>query len=286
MARLVVIFAILSLITIAMYWLAHHPATHSDVVATLPVQPAQHTSSTASTAAPASAPVGTADAPSTSDEAQASSEDAKSAPDAEATPSVPPLPTAGTEATVLQSTTTAAPAAKTGLVVEDVQPSKGNSIELRGRADPGATVKVSVNGQAAGAAIVGGDGAWFATVDKGKDESEPKIVLELVGADGTVLDKTNFVFKAALAAPPLSPQDQSLIAAQTSARSKPAKVHRPARRHRHTTLRVRRGQSLWRIARRQLGSGRKWRQIYEANKDRIGDDPDFIRPGTRLVLPG
>jgi len=51
-------------------------------------------------------------------------------------------------------------------------------------------------------------------------------------------------------------------------------------------LKLRRGESLWRIARRQLGSGHKWRALYEANKDRIGGDPDYIRAGTRLILPG
>jgi nucleoid-associated protein YgaU len=199
--------------------------------------------------------------------------------------SVPPLPTTGPEADLMQQSTTSSPSdAKTGLVVEDVQASGATSIALKGRADPGATVKVSVNGKPAGEVVVGRGGSWSLSVDKGKDESEPKIVLELVSADGKMIDKTNFVFKS-LVAPPLSPQDHTLITAQTSEQAKPEAVHKPAG-HRRATFRVRRGESLWRIARRQLGSGRKWRQLYEANKDRIGGDPDFIKAGTRLILPG
>lgn len=278
MARVVVIFAILSLIAGAMYWFARHPVNHSDVAATLPVPPAAQTSSADATlpASPAPHDIGASDQP----------QHSEALPPSEAvTTAVPPLPTTGPEANVLQqTTTTSAPEAKTGLVVEDVQAGEDTSIALKGRADPGATVRVSINGKPAGEVVVGRGGSWSVSVDKGKGETEPKIVLELVGADGKVLDKTNFVFKP-VAAPPLSPQDQSIVNAQTSTETKPEAAHKPARQ-RHATFRVRRGQSLWRIARQQLGSGDKWRQLYEANKDRIGDDPDYIRPGTRLILPG
>ena len=32
--------------------------------------------------------------------------------------------------------------------------------------------------------------------------------------------------------------------------------------------------------------GVAWREIYEANKDTIGDDPDKIKPGQKLRIPG
>ena len=278
MARVVVIFAILALITGAMFWLARHPSPHSDVVATLPVQPSEQ-ANTANAIPPAPAPA------TTPETAPAGGDALPPAEAATAAASVPPLPTTGPEADLMQqSTTSSLSDARTGLVVEDVQASGATSIALKGRADPGATVKVSVNGKPAGEVVVGRGGSWSLSVDKGKDESEPKIVLELVSADGKMMDKTNFVFKS-LVAPPLSPQDHTLVTAQTSELTKPEAVHKPATQ-RHTTFRVRRGESLWRIARRQLGSGRKWRQLYEANKDRIGGDPDFIKAGTRLVLPG
>ena len=34
----------------------------------------------------------------------------------------------------------------------------------------------------------------------------------------------------------------------------------------------------------QLGTSRRWREIYELNRDRI-DDPDHVPAGTVLVLP-
>ncbi|CAN5229578.1 hypothetical protein BH18CHL2_BH18CHL2_06230 [soil metagenome] len=48
---------------------------------------------------------------------------------------------------------------------------------------------------------------------------------------------------------------------------------------------VQSGDTLSDIAQDQLGSASKWREIYEANKDAIGDNPDLIQPGTELDIP-
>lgn len=52
------------------------------------------------------------------------------------------------------------------------------------------------------------------------------------------------------------------------------------------------GESLWTIAAAQLppsatdaGVARRTRQLYRANRDVIGDDPDLIFPGTLLAIP-
>jgi nucleoid-associated protein YgaU len=53
------------------------------------------------------------------------------------------------------------------------------------------------------------------------------------------------------------------------------------------------GDTLWDIAAAHLGSGertvvnvhRYWRQVYRANRQVIGTDPDLIHPGTRLHVP-
>ena len=46
------------------------------------------------------------------------------------------------------------------------------------------------------------------------------------------------------------------------------------------------GDSLSRIAKRLLGDGNRWREIYDANRAVIGDDPDLIKPGQQLRIPG
>ncbi len=53
---------------------------------------------------------------------------------------------------------------------------------------------------------------------------------------------------------------------------------------------VRPGDSLWSIARAHPGPGidvdRRWRAIWAANREVVGDDPDLILPGQALRLPG
>jgi hypothetical protein len=58
-------------------------------------------------------------------------------------------------------------------------------------------------------------------------------------------------------------------------------------------VRVRPGDSLWRVARTLLPDGagdaavdRMWRRIAACNRDRLGPDPDLIFPGTLLRVPG
>lgn len=49
---------------------------------------------------------------------------------------------------------------------------------------------------------------------------------------------------------------------------------------------VQKGDSLWNIAKDQLGGGAKWQEIYQLNQNLIGQNPDLIYPGTTLQLPG
>lgn len=58
------------------------------------------------------------------------------------------------------------------------------------------------------------------------------------------------------------------------------------------SVRVLPGDSLWSISRELLPSGSDdariagaWHRLHRANHSRIGDDPDLILPGTRLVVP-
>ena len=48
---------------------------------------------------------------------------------------------------------------------------------------------------------------------------------------------------------------------------------------------VREGESLFAIAEDHLGSGVRWREVYELNKARIGHDPAALRVGLILKLP-
>lgn len=52
------------------------------------------------------------------------------------------------------------------------------------------------------------------------------------------------------------------------------------------TYTVQPGDTLWAIAKRTLGDGSRWRELYQANQDVIGADPNKISPGQTLRVPG
>ena len=47
---------------------------------------------------------------------------------------------------------------------------------------------------------------------------------------------------------------------------------------------VKKGDSLWKIAKAQLGDGNRWKYLYELNKDKI-KNPNKLKAGTRIVIP-
>lgn len=51
------------------------------------------------------------------------------------------------------------------------------------------------------------------------------------------------------------------------------------------TYTVKSGDSLWKIAQATLGSGSRWREIYELNQGTIGSNPNLIYPGQVYNLP-
>ena len=51
------------------------------------------------------------------------------------------------------------------------------------------------------------------------------------------------------------------------------------------TYTVKSGDSLWKIAATQLGNGSRWKEIYELNKEIIGDNPNLIYPNHVYVMP-
>jgi nucleoid-associated protein YgaU len=51
------------------------------------------------------------------------------------------------------------------------------------------------------------------------------------------------------------------------------------------TYTVKKGDCLWKIAKKYYGTGTKWPTIYKSNKKVIGKNPNLIYPGQKLVIP-
>lgn len=56
-------------------------------------------------------------------------------------------------------------------------------------------------------------------------------------------------------------------------------------RERQVTYIVRKGDTLWNLARRYLGNGALYTRIHSLNRDVIGADPSILKPGTVITLP-
>lgn len=192
----------------------------------------------------------------------------------------------------------------TGIIVERITGGQTGSMTVTGKADPRATVKVLINGKPAGETVVGADGSWSIAAANATTKSAETLRLELHGADGAKLDETELPYKTA-AAPKVAESDatsaegqaavltSNVATAAAKAFEKPqdmaALFHPPsqveAEKPKRRVIRVRRGDSLWRISKRHLGNGKKWATFYRLNKRKI-DNPDLIYPGQTLILPG
>ena len=58
----------------------------------------------------------------------------------------------------------------------------------------------------------------------------------------------------------------------------------PRAQEREVSYTVQKGDSLSKIAQHQYGDGKKWKAIFEANRDQI-TNPDLIHPGQVLKIP-
>ena len=52
-----------------------------------------------------------------------------------------------------------------------------------------------------------------------------------------------------------------------------------------TSYTVVKGDTLWGIAQKEMGSGSRYSELHEANRDVIGSDPNNIKPGQVLTIP-
>lgn len=207
-----------------------------------------------------------------------------------------------------QSTTTlqdgavaAGPA--TGIIVEKISAGDEGTTMLTGRADAGATVKVEINNKPAGETVVAADGAWSVAATNPSGKGAASLHLELIDKGGAKLDETVVPYKVAAPEAKLAANDPKTSKDYPAVlTSKPlggdAQAAKPQdvaamfqgptqvvqEKPKRQVIRVRRGDSLWRIAKRHLGNGKKWSQFYRLNKRKI-DNPDLIYPGQTLILP-
>ncbi len=204
----------------------------------------------------------------------------------------------------LQDGATAAAEPATGIIVEKITVGAvAGEANLTGKADAGATVKVQINGRPAGKTVVGADGAWSLATANPSSKAAGSLRIELFAKDGAKLDETEVPYKVAAPETKVATNETTTSKDSAAVLTKPiaegaaaaanagvsALFRAPANvvpeKAKSRIVRVRRGDSLWRISKRHLGNGKKWATFYRLNKRKI-DNPDLIYPGQTLILPG
>lgn len=133
---------------------------------------------------------------------------------------------------------------------------KGN-VKIGGEGKPGAKVQVYVDNRLVGRSAVGSKGKWTVGPEQKIDPGVHKLRVDAT-RKGKVVARVEIPFSRA--DPALAAMDEALVVVQP-------------------------GNSLWRIARRTLGNGIRYVEIYHANQSQIVD-PDLIYPGQVFSLPG
>ena len=131
-----------------------------------------------------------------------------------------------------------------------------DQLVLSGSAEPGARLNIYASGRLIGSATADDAGKWMLRSDYRGAAGGVELRLDQLAADGSIARRV---------AAPLDSPDRSVIPDAE-------------------TYVVERGNSLWRIARRQYGKGTRYTAIYDANQDAIRD-PELIYPGQALRLP-
>ena len=134
---------------------------------------------------------------------------------------------------------------------------RGDDLALSGRAEPGAEVRIYLDNKYIGRAVADEKGVWRLKPGVDIPTGLYRMRVGRVDADGKTLARIELPF---LRATPVGDLPDGTVAF------------------------VQPGNSLWRLARQTYGSGLRYTEIYEANKDQIRD-PDLIYPGQVFVLP-
>jgi hypothetical protein len=130
-------------------------------------------------------------------------------------------------------------------------------LRFTGGAEPGARIRLHVDGHIAGETVADARGLWTLTPPASVTPGSHQLHLERLGADGLVAEQTDYPFQ------------RDTLSAKELAEGK---------------MIVRPGHSLWMLARSRYGEGARYTVIYDANRDRL-KDPGKIYPGQVLSLP-
>ena len=152
----------------------------------------------------------------------------------------------------------AASEAKSGAVsIDAVDYDSSGETTINGSSEPRAKLNVYLNNKLVAKSNANSEGKWRIITGESFSGSQSEVRVDQVDEQNKVLKRAKMNF--------ISSSEPLVMEPQVS-------------------VKVARGSSLWRIARRQYGKGVLYSVIFDANRDQI-ENPDLIYPGQVFLVP-
>jgi len=158
----------------------------------------------------------------------------------------------------------------------EVTGSSSGSVSMTGTSDPGATIKIYHDGKLLTTVRADQAGIWSAVAEKTLGTGEHSFRAEQINAATGEPSA-----QAMVAIERLVPKPPQVAAAESTASAQVNADHGQRAKDIYT---VKRGDTLWAIAKRYFGSGLRYPAIFEDNRESI-DDPDLIHPKQEVKVP-
>ena len=197
-----------------------------------------------------------------------------------------------TESEVTEPKVAATPKSTVVLEAAEVE---GGKIFIAGKGTIGSNVRLYLNNEKLGDALVNENGAFLYEGAKLLDAGTHKVRADVIDtSNGEVLARAevNLLHEPTVVASAKPAQEDASVEIKLE---EPAKTEAPAeatapKEEEIETIRtgesviIRRGDNLWQLAVRTYGSGVRYTTIFDANQDQVRD-PDLIYPGQVLKVP-
>lgn len=171
------------------------------------------------------------------------------------------------------------PAPKPALVFKTVDYQETGSgtgtVTITGTSDPGAKISIYYGAEALAEVSADRDGTWRVAVAKKLGMGQHSFRAERAGAAGITGTALVTIERAE---PKPEPPKAAVVAA------KPGTPPGQASQDTAATYVIRRGDTLWAIAKRYLGSGLRYTRIFEDNRQVI-NNPNLIHPKQQVTVP-
>ncbi len=156
---------------------------------------------------------------------------------------------------------------------------EAGTLYVAGEAPPGMLVRIYANNELVGEARASNDGTWL--LEAKRDVPVGEVVFRVEAASESGQSESPIVEAAV---PFMRYADGVVLEPVVTATTGDQPLLSEASAPRPTYVIIRRGDNLWRIARRNYGRGIKYQAIFAANRDSI-KHPHWIFPGQVFIIP-